>query len=286
MQATAPQLSGHERTRALIEQIAGGAMGGRLRSEVARWQPAATRDQIEEAFQEACLLASRACRGQSEGEVFVWLRTTTHREVGHMLRRARREVLVDSALLPEGLVATPQPSAEEEVIDQEDREEVLRLTRCVLDRLTDTQRNVAALHGHGRRRKEIAEHLGLSPRTVKRALERILATARTELVHLAGHGCDTGEELVARFAQHESRERPRAHSALSNVAFGSSVQGLDPFESEPFRAGTSPTYARARPTYERAAPAESQVPGRGKSLGLTAGPRGCLIRRRSDHLTG
>jgi DNA-directed RNA polymerase specialized sigma24 family protein len=66
-------------TRALIVQIAGGELGAKLRSQVKRWHPGATRDQVEDAFQEACARAERSCRGQSEGEVFTWLRTTTFR---------------------------------------------------------------------------------------------------------------------------------------------------------------------------------------------------------------
>ena len=44
----------------------------------------------------------------------------------------------------------------------------------------------AALYSHGRRRPEIARHLGITPRSVKRALERIMAVSRDELVRLAG----------------------------------------------------------------------------------------------------
>ena len=40
-------------------------------------------------------------------------------------------------------------------------------------------------------------HLGITPRSVKRALERIMALSRAELVRLAGRGCGSGEPLVA-----------------------------------------------------------------------------------------
>jgi DNA-directed RNA polymerase specialized sigma24 family protein len=70
-----------------------------LRSQVVSWHPGVSRDEVDEAFQEACLLAGRSCRGQTEGEVYTWLRTTTHRELGHMRRRSRsrsqRELLTD-----------------------------------------------------------------------------------------------------------------------------------------------------------------------------------------------
>ena len=57
-----------------------------------------------------------------------------------------------------------------------------------------------ALHVRGSKRPQIAVHLGLTPRTVKRQLERIMTVGRAELVHLAGHGCELGEPLVARLA--------------------------------------------------------------------------------------
>jgi Phage integrase family len=96
---TSTQLPSREVTRALIVQIAGGEQGAKLRSQVTRWHPGATCDQVEDAFQEACARAERACRGQSEGEVVTWLRTTTHHELGHIRKRARRrsqqEIMVD-----------------------------------------------------------------------------------------------------------------------------------------------------------------------------------------------
>jgi hypothetical protein len=78
------------------------------------------------------------------------------------------------------------------------------------------------LYSHGRKRPEIAEHLGMTPRSVKRALEQIMALSREELVRLAGHGCDAGESLVARFAfglagPHEAREA-QLHLATCRVA--------------------------------------------------------------------
>jgi hypothetical protein len=60
----------------LIERIVSGERGAMLRSQVVAWHPGVTRDEVDEAFQEACLLAGRSCRGQTEGEVYTWLRTT------------------------------------------------------------------------------------------------------------------------------------------------------------------------------------------------------------------
>ena len=40
----------------MIEQIAAGELGTKLRSQVVTWHPGATRDELDEAFQEACVL--------------------------------------------------------------------------------------------------------------------------------------------------------------------------------------------------------------------------------------
>jgi RNA polymerase sigma factor (sigma-70 family) len=192
---------GPEVTRGLIEHIASGQLGAKLRSQVASWHPGVSRDEVDEAFQEACLAAQCSCRGQTEGEVFTWLRTTTHRELGHMERRARtrsrRELLTD---VPDFQLAVVGQRPEDVLIKREDQEDVGRVTRAILARLSERQCQIVALHSHGLRRPAIAEHLGMTPRSVKRALERIMAEARGELVRLAGRGCEAGEPLIARLA--------------------------------------------------------------------------------------
>jgi RNA polymerase sigma factor (sigma-70 family) len=184
----------------LLERIVGGELGAKLRSQVAGWHPGATREQVEEAFQEACARAQRACGGQTEGEVFTWLRTTAHRHLGRMQDRARREVLVDAPDLVFEEAHPSRLSPEEQLIDRENQAEIERMTRAVLTRLSDRQSQIAALHGHGMRRSQIASHLGMTERSVKRALERIMDVGRKELVRLAGQGCEAGESIVARLA--------------------------------------------------------------------------------------
>lgn len=187
-------------TRTQLELIAGGEQGAKLRSQVAAWHPGSTRDELEEAFQEACARAERGCRGESEGEVYTWLRTTTHRELGRMHDRARHESLV---AVPDRALDDPRESAlapEQQLIEREERTELEQVTRSVIARLSDHQRDIAVLHSEGLRRPQIAARLGLSDRSVKKALERIMAVGRDELVRLAGHGCEPGEELIARFS--------------------------------------------------------------------------------------
>src|SRR5437763_15547614 len=113
--------------------------------------------------------------------------------------RSRRERLADASA--RGIYAfTSVDSPEDELIRREDEAEVQRATRALLDCLSDRQRMVAALDRRGRKRAESAAQLGLSPRTVKRTLERIMAISRAELVRLSGQGCESGETLIARFA--------------------------------------------------------------------------------------
>jgi RNA polymerase sigma factor (sigma-70 family) len=212
-----PQRSGAKRTQ--LERIARGEQGAKLRSQVAAWHPGTTRDELDEAFQEACARAEHSCRGESEGEVFTWLRTTTHREVIRMHDRARHEGLVavpDRALDDPGESALP----EDQLIEREDREEIEEVTRSVIARLSDHQRDIAALHSDGMGRPQIAARLGLSDRSVKRGLERIMAVGRDELVRLAGHGCEPGEDLVARysFGLADPMEARRAQLHLAGCA--------------------------------------------------------------------
>jgi RNA polymerase sigma factor (sigma-70 family) len=199
----------------LLERIAAGEQGAKLRSQVAAWHRGATREQIEEAFQEACARAQRACRGQTEGEVFTWLRTTTHRHVGRMQDRARREILVDAPDLVFEEAHPTRLSPEEQLIDRENQAEIERMTHAVLTRLSERQSQIAVLHGQGMRRAQIAVHLGMTERSVKRALERIMAVGRKELVRLAGNGCEAGESIVARLAfglaSSEEGQQARAH---------------------------------------------------------------------------
>lgn len=189
-----------DRTRDLLEEIAGGRRGAQLRAQVAAASRGSTPEQVEEAFQEACLRATRGCRGQTMGEVYVWLRKTTGTLLRDARERLKREVLVDQGateFLVEDLGAT---RPDEALIRQEERAEIDALTRTILDRLCERERTIAILHSHGYARKEIAERLGLTPRVVKRSVEELLATGRSQLTKVTGYGCADGHRLVSRYA--------------------------------------------------------------------------------------
>jgi hypothetical protein len=230
MATTIDQRPGAETTRELLEEIAGGSRGEALRATVLAWNRGATRDQVEEAFQEACARAARLCTGQTIGEVYVWLRTTTHRAVGEMRERLKREIPVDASTATLGSNHAALASPVDALIEREDRDEVDRLTLALLDRLAERDRNIAVLHSNGFTRNEIARHVGVSPRVVKRSVEGILATGREQLVRLVGFGCQDGHELVARYAfgLAANREARRAQLHLTSCArCGAMYERLD-----------------------------------------------------------
>jgi RNA polymerase sigma factor (sigma-70 family) len=194
------QPPGPERTRAMLEEIVRGPRGARLRAEVARTKREATREQVEEAFQEACLKAGTNCRGQTIGEVYNWLRKAIDSHVDDILDRVKREVLVDHSIVEAETIDSSLVPVEEVVIKSEERAEIDRLALAIVERLPERERKVAVLHSHGFARKEIASHLGLTPRVVKRSVEEVLAAGRAQLTKLVGYGCPDGHDLVTRYA--------------------------------------------------------------------------------------
>ncbi len=243
-------------TRALVERIVRGARGARLRSHLSAGRSGATREQVEEAMQEACLLAERACRGQTESEVFAWLRTTAQRELWRIQKRARREPPVDIDAIPLHPDAWTVLGPEHELIENEDLLEVDEAAQAVLTRLSERQREIVALQSRGKTRPQIAAHLGMTQRTVKRQLERIMTTGRGELVRLAGHGCKDGETVVARMAfglasQREIRDA-QLHLALCRQC-GSMFERLDLWRERVAAALPLPALEQTHPaTLERA----------------------------------
>ena len=221
---------GPERTRALLAEIAGGRRGAQLRGQVAAVKRGATREQIEEAFQEACLKAGRSCRGQTMGEVYKWLLKTTDSTVDDMRDRLKREVLVDHSAQEFQTVDPALAPPDEVLIKREERAELDELTRAILERLDERERAVAVLHSHGLARNEIARHLGVTARIVKRDVEGILATGREQLTRVVGSGCPDGHKLVSRYAfgLAAGREARRAQLHLATCArCGAMYERLD-----------------------------------------------------------
>lgn len=186
-------------TEAQLRRIVGGDLGRRLRAEIALWHPEFTVDEIDDAIQTACNYAAEGgIDGVAEGEVYTWLRITAHRWLKRELAN-RRELPVapDAAVLDAHRQA---PSAEQRAIELEDLRDGTVLVERVVTKLNARQRTILALHLAGHNRPRIASELGMTDRTVKRQLERIMANARDELGQLAGGGCEDGETLVMRLA--------------------------------------------------------------------------------------
>ena len=238
---------GPERTRALLAEIAGGRRGAQLRGQVAAVKRGATREQIEEAFQEACLKAGRSCRGQTMGEVYKWLLKTTDSTVDDMRDRLKREVLVDHSAKEFQTVDPSLAPPDEVLIKREERAELDELTLAILERLDERERKVAVLHSHGLARNEIARHLGVTARIVKRDVEGILATGREQLTRVVGSGCPDGHKLVSRYAfgLAAGREARRAQLHLATCArCGAMYERLDLWRTAGRRARADATCGR------------------------------------------
>jgi hypothetical protein len=114
------------------------------------------------------------------------------REIGAARTVLQREQPVDWSTESLARFRRCDTSVADEVVDREADVELVELTAKVLDELTERQRAVAVLYSHGLQRKEIAAHLDVSPRVVKRSLEQLLSTGRRRLIRL-GDPCTTSE---------------------------------------------------------------------------------------------
>jgi RNA polymerase sigma factor (sigma-70 family) len=190
-----------ETTHRLIDQLLRSEAAAGLRRQLASGYPDATDDQIEEAIQEACASATHQWRGTTIRELRAWLAVVAGHALADLYRHRRRELPAYDVLEVGAAVGGWRaPDPQQAVVDQEDEAEVEAVARAILTRLSDRQRQITALHAHGRKRPQIAARLGMTDRTVKRQLERIFAVGREELVNLAGAGCEPGRHSVARLA--------------------------------------------------------------------------------------
>ncbi len=217
MATTVKTPPGGEQTRQILEQIVRGERGRQLRAKVAALNADFDRSHVDDAFQAACERAAKSCRGQSEGEVYQWLYTTMMRELGATRKMLQREAPVDWSTESLARFRRSDVSVADEVVEREGEGALEDLTTKVLEEMTERQRAVAILYCHGLQRKEIAAHLDVTPRIVKRSLEQLLSNGRRRLIRLAGGGCATGEPLVARYAfglgSDRDVQRARAHLA-------------------------------------------------------------------------
>jgi RNA polymerase sigma factor (sigma-70 family) len=187
-------------TLQLLAYIAQGDLSHKIRHQLRAAHPRAKPEQVDDALQHAFVRAVGTCRRQSQGEVYVWLRTTAHRELLTTYRRAKRETPVQDAEQTGAFPANATVGVEDELAARDARARLHWLGQAIIARLSPRQRVIAALHAEGHTRREIATQVGVTERTAKRELERIMTAGRHELLRIAGSGCPDGETLIARTA--------------------------------------------------------------------------------------
>jgi DNA-directed RNA polymerase specialized sigma24 family protein len=185
-----------------LESVVTGFRGRTLRAQLAAKHPARATDEIDDAIQTACEAFIDETDGiDAPGQVYKWIRTAAHRVLHREDDRLARQVPTDPTSDTLGAVAATGPGPAQQVINREDDSDLTTLAKTVASGLAlQRQRDVLALYGAGYKRPEIATHLGVRERVVKRDLLEILDRTRGALARLAGGGCEAGEPLIVRFA--------------------------------------------------------------------------------------
>lgn len=187
-------------TRDLIERIAAGPTGTRLRTELATRHRDLGREEIEDAFQEALKRALVSCRAEREYEVYSFLRVTMRNCLSDGRHRAVRERAEDNDGPRLGSAIDERPTPDRQLSRIEDRQELRELRSSITGRLGDRQRRVLAMRMEGLDVQTIAEREAASQKAIRKDIERILAFGRAELLRRAGFGCPEGHDLVSRYA--------------------------------------------------------------------------------------
>lgn len=187
-------------TRRLLERIAAGPTGARLRMELARRHGDLGRDEIDDAFQEALQRALVACRGEREYEVYSFLRVTMRNCLSDGRLRAAREQSEENDGVRLGSAPDERPTPEAQLGKSEDRSELRELKASVLGRLGDRQRRVLAMRIEGLEVEAIAGREAASRKAIRKDIERIFTVGREEILRRSGFGCPEGHDLVSRYA--------------------------------------------------------------------------------------
>ena len=187
-------------TRELLERIAAGPTGERLRLELASRHQGLSRDEVDDAFQEALKRALVACRAKHEYEAYSFLCVTMRnclRDGSYRTGRERSEQNDGPTL---GGAVDQRPTPDAQFARTENREELHELRSSVIERLGARQRRVLAMRVDGLGVQAIAEREAASPKAIRKDIERIFAVGRAEILRRAGFGCPEGHELVSRYA--------------------------------------------------------------------------------------
>lgn len=183
-----------------LRRLVTGSRGEALRVQLAARHPERTPDEIEDAVQTACGSFLDEAEGITDsGRAYAWIRTAAHRCLNREREHQRRELAVDPSTAGFEAAAADAADPAEQVIERETEADLAALVREVARELPERKRQVLALHGAGYKRQEIATHLGVTHRAVKRDLLEIMDEARAAVARLSGGGCSLGETLVVRW---------------------------------------------------------------------------------------
>jgi RNA polymerase sigma factor (sigma-70 family) len=159
-------------THDLIERIAAGPTGARLRAELASRHRDLGRDRIEDAFQEALKRALVACRAEREYQVYSFLRVTMRNCLSDDRHRGGRERSEENEGPALGGVIDERPTPEAQLARREDRHELRELGTAVIGRLGERQRRVLAMRVEGLDVQAIAEREGASHKAIRKDISR------------------------------------------------------------------------------------------------------------------
>jgi len=186
---------------ARLQSVVTGPRGETLRAQLASKHHERTLEEIEDAIQTACeRFLDETDAITAPGQIYGWIRTVAHRSLNRERDLLARQVPVDPAGGLLDALAEDGPGPAEQLVDREDELDLAALTETVASALGDRQRDILALYGAGLNRPEIAAHLDISDRAVKRGLLEIMDRARIALTRIVGGGCERGESLIVRLS--------------------------------------------------------------------------------------
>jgi DNA-directed RNA polymerase specialized sigma24 family protein len=201
----------------LIELVMSSDRGARLRAQLAEKHHERTLDDIDDAIQTACrcFIDERPAGIDAVSTLYAWLRTVAGRVLHRERERLERQIPVRPASPKLTEVLSDALSPEEQAIKSEDRRDLTALVAEVASKLPDDrQRDVLALYGAHFKRPEIAAHLGVRLRVVRRDLLEIFEQVRAVLARESGGGCEIGEPLMIRVACGMATEVEAAHAEM------------------------------------------------------------------------
>lgn len=114
-------------------------------------------------------------RGETEGELFGWLRAIVRTKINRVARRKKLTLVADDLDALSKKLGRESDRVLSAIVDQE----LVELLHCLIRRLSLDQRLVVELRLRGCRSPKIAEMLGLNPATVRKRESRAVEQLKT-----------------------------------------------------------------------------------------------------------